>query len=200
MSTPQQPEIARSQRSEVTADVAAKATADTALPAPDHAGAPVPEDNQPGHHPPVEQDKPVGPPPEPKARAPKPRKAKKAAKKPTEVAGGKLRFAFAVDPRIAPVARLIGVTPEQAAVEVDEGELRVRFGPWSLQTPVDNVAAAGDALVPLGWPTFTTRLGGAVRIQFKERVRGPLPFGLLPTRSVTVTVEDPQKLLDALTT
>src|SRR3954470_23002852 len=79
MSTPQQPEIARSMRSEVTAEVASKTKAET-LPvdAPGGPGGPVPEDNLPGHHPEHEQDKPEGPPPEPGVRPPK---AKKAAKK-----------------------------------------------------------------------------------------------------------------------
>lgn len=198
MSTPQQPEIARSQRSEVTADVAAKARAATGAPGTDPGTGPVPEDNAPGHHPDVEQDKPQGPPPEPRARRPKarprtgPRKPKRSPEDETQ------RFPFAVPAGVSRVTRLVGVSPDRAAVEVGEGELRVRFGPWSVETPLENVESASEALVPLGWPSLVTSRQGAVRIRFREPVPGALPFGLLPGRSMTVTVDDPDGLLETL--
>ena len=60
MSTPQQPELHRSQRGDSDPNMAAKSdvSAETKAPAGDGGVAPVPEDNQPGHHPEQEQDKP----------------------------------------------------------------------------------------------------------------------------------------------
>jgi hypothetical protein len=201
MSIPQQPEIARSRRSEVTAEVASKVKAGTSLPEGDTATGPIPEENLPGHHPPVEQDKPQGPPPEPGVRAPKPKARTKARakKRDDDTPAQPRRFPFAVAPGIAPLARMVGISSEKAAVEVADEQLRVRFGPWSVETPLANVEGASEALVPFGWPTFVTNRGGAVRIRFKDAVPGALPFGLLPGKSLTVTVEDADGLLEALT-
>jgi hypothetical protein len=197
MSTPQQPEIARSRRSEVTAEVAAKGKAEIVGLPVDPATGPIPEDNQPGHHPPVEQDKPQGPPPEPKARAPKAKPKAKKAKEKQETAE-RQRFPFAVDSRIASVARLVGITPERAAVEVGGGALKVRFGPWALETPLDNVESVSHARISRGWPTLVARLGGLVRIRFREPVSGALPFGLFPGRTLVVAVEEPDDLVVSL--
>jgi len=61
MTTPQQPELARSRRSEADP---ASAKARTGGPTTEKGRlGPVPEDNLPGHHPQHEQDKPEGPPP-----------------------------------------------------------------------------------------------------------------------------------------
>lgn len=59
MSNPQQPELGRSRRTP-TQDPDAAATVIEAQRPPQTTGpaGPVPEDNQPGHHPPQEQDKP----------------------------------------------------------------------------------------------------------------------------------------------
>ncbi len=62
MSKPQQPELHRSGRG-ATDPASAKANAETSAdPGAEGAAGPVPEDNQPGHHPAEEQDKPVSPP------------------------------------------------------------------------------------------------------------------------------------------
>ena len=60
MSTPQQPELHRSQKGASDPDMAAKSDVVAEGTAPDGGGgvAPVPEANQPGHHPEHEQDKP----------------------------------------------------------------------------------------------------------------------------------------------
>ncbi len=57
MTKPQQPELRRAGRG-ATDDDSAKAKAAASLPEGDGAVAPVPPDNQPGHHPEQEQDKP----------------------------------------------------------------------------------------------------------------------------------------------
>lgn len=82
MSTPQQPDLARSGRGATDPD-SAKAHTD-APPAETGPEGPVPEDNLPGHHPAVEQDKPVGPPPRPKRAASKAAERKGAAVHGTE--------------------------------------------------------------------------------------------------------------------
>ena len=66
MSNPQQPELRRSGHTPVDQDHAKETASTDAL---DAGGgvAPVPPGNEPGHHPPVEQDKPTGPPPSPDA-------------------------------------------------------------------------------------------------------------------------------------
>src|SRR5689334_17153166 len=49
------------------------------------------------------------------------------------------RFSFAFDRRFMPPLALLGVMPPTASVTVDERDLTVRFGPWRLQTPRDNI-------------------------------------------------------------
>ena len=59
MSNPQQPELARSRKTPALDPDAAAAVIDgQGVPAADAPGGPVPVDNQPGHHPAEEQDKP----------------------------------------------------------------------------------------------------------------------------------------------
>ncbi len=60
MTRPQQPEIARSGRGAVDQD-SWQVNAETG-PTDEMAGGPVPEENQPGHHPEHEQDRPEVPP------------------------------------------------------------------------------------------------------------------------------------------
>jgi hypothetical protein len=61
MSKPQQPELHRSGKG-ATDPASAKASAElTENPGATGAGGPIPEDNQPGHHPEKEQDKPALP-------------------------------------------------------------------------------------------------------------------------------------------
>lgn len=220
MSTPQQPDLARSGRS-AAEPKSAKAHAD--LP-PGETGpaGPVPEDNLPGHHPEVEQDKPIGPPPRPTRAASKAAERKGAAEQAVEEPGpvqravrdtvGSASFAFAFEPRLVPLALAFGVTPTTAAVELTADELRVRFGLWRLITPVDNIvdvevtgpyrwlAVAGPprlSLVDSGI-TFATTTAGGVCISFAEAVPAALPVPLLRHRAATVTVRDPDALATVL--
>ncbi|MCU1346021.1 MAG: hypothetical protein JWL70_2287 [Acidimicrobiia bacterium] len=57
MPKPQQPELRRSELG-ATDDDSAKSKAATSAPSSTGNSGPVPEDNQPGHHPDVEQDQP----------------------------------------------------------------------------------------------------------------------------------------------
>jgi len=59
MANPQQPELARSRKTpSLDPDATESVLSAAGVPTVDRARGPVPADNQPGHHPPVEQDKP----------------------------------------------------------------------------------------------------------------------------------------------
>jgi hypothetical protein len=188
MNRPQQPELARSRRS-ATDPASAKAKV-IGPPTSEGRTGPIPEENLPGHHPEHEQDKPEGP----------PRRSVRRT------------FGFAFEPRMLPFAAAVGVTPFTAKVEVVQDELRVRFGPWSLRTPVDNVEAA-EVTGPYAFPkvvgpphlsladrgvTFATTTRRGVCLRFREPVAAALPFGLLRHPAATVTVDRPEELAAAL--
>ena len=155
---------------------------------------PVPEDNLPGHHPEVEQDKPTGPPPRPAAAAP-----------------AVEHFAFRFEPAMLPFALAAGVVPPATGGRVDDGLVTIRFGIWRMAFPVDEVAgvqASGDYWLPkvLGPPrvslsdrgiTFATNRQHGLCIELRHPQRGPYP--LLRHPGVTVTVETPDALAEALT-
>ena len=108
------------------------------------------------------------------------------------------RFRFVPAFRLA--ALPFGVHPGATRVEILGTHLLARFGPWSVATPISNVA---DATVtgPYAWPkvagpahlsfadrglTFATNADRGVCITFKEPVRGIEPLSLIhisePTR------------------
>jgi hypothetical protein len=194
----------------------------------DEAVGPIPEDNLPGHHPEHEQDKPEVPPaqrPRKRARAktPKPKAFSPATQTSAPVGPAtetpapmampaRRRFAFGIDPTMAPIARLFGVTADSAWVEVSDTEFVAKFGPWVLRTSRDNVAGA-QVTGPYGWAkvvggprmsladrglTFATTTRGGVCIRFEEPVGGVLPVPLLRHPGLTVTPDDPEALVEAL--
>jgi hypothetical protein len=219
MTTPQQPELARSRRSEV--DPAAAKTRTGGPTTTKGRTGPVPEDNEPGHHPEEEQDK-------PKVRAARRPRGVRAAEKPmrtpapaaastpttatppppTPLPTASQRYAFSFEPTVAPLSFAFGITPFTAWVEVTGDELHVRFGVWSVRTPLDNVEGA-QVTGPYAWPkvagpahvslrdrglTFATSTRRGVCIRFRRPVRGAMPFGLLRHPALTVTVERPEEL------
>ena len=50
------------------------------------------------------------------------------------------RFDFRFAPIYRQAAALFTITPDTAWVEVDADNLRARFGPWRVQTPLSNIA------------------------------------------------------------
>jgi hypothetical protein len=213
MTKPQQPELARSGRSEVDPHSVKSRTGGPTT-ATD-AVAPTPEDNLPGHHPDHEQDKPDV---RPVAR-PRGRKGPAAAATATTAESQRTamaeehHFGFAFDPRLLPAAVPFGITPFTTGVEVADGELRARFGPWSVRTSLDNVESA-EVTGPFSWPkvigpphlsfrdggvTFATSTKRGVCIRFREPVNALLPGGLLRHPGLTVTVDRPEELVAALT-
>ena len=151
----------------------------------------VPEANQPGHHPEVEQDKPTGPPPGP------PRT-------------GTFRFAF--HPLFRLPARLVGVTPESAQVEVTADSLEVRFGRWSMTVPRDDIVEVQRSGPYQPWKvigpphlsfvdrgiTFATTPHAGVCLRLREPRPGIEPTGRIRHPGLTLTVEDVDGLIDAL--
>ena len=181
--------------------------------APTDGPGPVPADNLPGHHPDREQDKPRLPPPSPSPRGRAPadrtRDVPVADAAPT---GGRFPFAIRSDYRIP--ARLLGLTDHSAYVELGHDRLTIRFGRWSLSTPIANVATATvtgpyDWWKVLGPPhisladrgvTFATSTDRGVCITFHEPVPGALPVAALRHPGATVTVEDLEALVAAVAT
>lgn len=255
MTNPQQPELGRSGKGATTEGSAKSKVSDR--PRSSGPTGPVPEDNLPGHHPEVEQDKPTGPPPVPpldegagdgdgggrngggggrngrgdgrngdrqgggrrdggaaaEARGQDATAPTAAPARPVAGKGVRVRFPFAFDRHVGPAAALFGATPFTAWVDVDGEALTVRFGPWSLRTPLDNVAGVHQT-GPYSWwkvagpprlslvdrgVTFATSTRGGVCIEFRRPVPGALPFGVLRHPSATVTVDDPDALVEALT-
>lgn len=152
----------------------------------------IPEDNQPGHRPEVDQDKPTGPPPVPRGAVP--RKAE-------------YRLRFDGLQRLAALA--VGVTPGRTRVELSESELTIHYGWWSLATPLANVVDATQTGPFSPWKvggpprlsladrgiTFGTTTEAGVCIRFDEPVRALLPIGPFRHPAATVTVEDPDRFV-----
>lgn len=122
------------------------------------------------------------------------------------------RFAFAFEQPFAAASAAFGVRRSTAWVDVGRGRLEVRFGPWRVSTSLDNVASA-HRTGPYSWwkvigparlsvadrgLTFATTDRGGVCLTFVERVPGIEPTGRLTHPGLTVTVAEPDRLLDAL--
>ncbi len=105
-----------------------------------------------------------------------------------------------------------GVTPWTTSVEVEGGDLQVRFGLWSLRTPVANIAGTevtgpysvlktvGPAHLSLAdrGITFATNAERGLCVRLHEPVGGIDPLGRLRHPALTVTVADVEVLATAL--
>ena len=186
------PELHRSGHTPVDPDHA-REMADAATP-PTEQGrtGPVPPANQPGHHPAVEQDKPA-----PRRR---PGRAQRG--------GPAKRFDLRFDPRLAPLARVWGISPGNAHVEVDDDTVTIRFGRWQLQTAIENIASV-EITGPYRWfkiagpprlsladrgITFAASTGRGLCMRFHDPVPAILPVPVVRHPSATVAVADPEAL------
>ncbi len=114
------------------------------------------------------------------------------------------RFPFRFDRRYRVLGLPFGVTAATTAVELDDDELRVRFGPWRLRTPVANLAdvstSGGYALLKTAGPphlsfsdrgiSFATNGDRGACVSFHEPVGGIEPTGRLRHPGATLTVAD----------
>jgi hypothetical protein len=121
-------------------------------------------------------------------------------------------FPFSFTTSYRAVALLFGVTPRTAAVLVEDDELRVRFGLWSLRTPIGNIAGAevtgGFAFLKTAGPphlsfsdrgvTFATNGDHALCVRFHQPVPAIEPTRTIRHPGATLTVEDPEGLARAL--
>lgn len=118
------------------------------------------------------------------------------------------RFPFRFSRSYLPAARLFGITPERAWVEVGTGDLEARYGRWQVMTTLENIAAvritgpyryvktAGPphlGVTDLGL-TFAGNGDRGVELSFVRPVAGIEPWGLLRHPELTVTVADPDGL------
>ena len=122
------------------------------------------------------------------------------------------RFVFDWDAAYRVAALPFGITPWTAYVDVTPAELRVRFGPWSLRTPVGNVVKAetsGDyAFVKTAGPphlsftdrgvSFATNGRAGVCVRFDRPVAGIDPTKRILHPGATLTVTDRAGFADAL--
>jgi hypothetical protein len=121
-------------------------------------------------------------------------------------------FPFAFAPSYRLPALLLGITPRTAWVSVDEHELRVRYGLWSLRTPRSNIAGGqltGDfAFLKTAGPphlsfsdkgvSFATNGVRGLCVQFHVPVAGIDPTKMIKHPGATMTVADPEGLARAL--
>ncbi len=118
------------------------------------------------------------------------------------------RFPFLFADAYRRPARMFGVTPESAWVELDAQMLRAHFGRWRVTTPLANISAvavtgpyaflktAGPARLAITdrGLTFATNGDRGVLISFHTPVRGLDPLGILRHPELTVTVADVEGL------
>lgn len=119
-----------------------------------------------------------------------------------------MTFPFRFDPRYRLLAAPFGVVPDRAWVRLGDGRLVARYGPWTVDTPIGNLAgaevtgpygllrAAGSARLSLRdrGLTFASNGRRGVCIRFAEPVRGISPLGLPRHPAITVTVADVEGL------
>jgi hypothetical protein len=122
------------------------------------------------------------------------------------------RFQFAFDPRYERAAHPFGIRPDNAWVEAGDGLLEARYGRWRVRTGLENVSSvritgpyrfiktAGPprlGVTDLGL-TFASNGRRGVLICFRRRVAGIDRLGIVRHGELTVTVAEPEELVDVL--
>jgi hypothetical protein len=119
-------------------------------------------------------------------------------------------FGFRFEALFRPILALVGVQPGSARVTLDSF-LDVRFGPWHLRTPRSNVQEVQVTGPYQAWKvigphlsladrgvTFGTTASRGVCICFEQPVPALFPVDALKHPAVTVTVDDVDGLVAAL--
>lgn len=114
-------------------------------------------------------------------------------------------YGFAFDRRLRPLLSLLGFTPGSCRLLIGSSELEVRFGLWTVRTPLDNVAGAEVTGPYSVWKavgvrisaadrglTFGTGTGKGLCLRFHRPVRGSEPTGRLRHPGLTLTLADPE--------
>jgi hypothetical protein len=118
------------------------------------------------------------------------------------------RFDFAFARSYRGPARVFGIRADRAWVEVGLTQLRARYGPWCVETPLTNVVGvditgpyrfwktAGSARLAVTdrGLTFASNGDRGVLILFGTPIPGLEPTGLLKHPELTVTVADTEGL------
>jgi hypothetical protein len=122
-----------------------------------------------------------------------------------------LTFGFEFEERYRWMLALIGVKPSNSEVVIDGDEMRVRFGPWKLHTPLSNVVGF-ETSGPYKWYraigargsfkdrglTFGSTTTGGICVKFAEPISALVPGDVMPHPGMTVTVTDVEGLAAAL--
>ena len=123
------------------------------------------------------------------------------------------QFDFAFEGRYRPLLALLGIVPSTAHVTIDDHRLLAHFGPWSCETPLDNIVevqvtgpyrahraiGARGSFADRGL-TFGSTTAGGVCLCLREPVRGLDPFGAVNHPGLTVTVADRHAFATAVST
>lgn len=121
-------------------------------------------------------------------------------------------FDFLFAPAYRWPARVFGIRPETAWVEVGDERLEARFGPWRVTTPLSNVTGASITGPYAFWKTagsarlaitdrgltFATTGEQGVLITFATPVRGFDSHGFIRHPELTVTVRETDRLVTLL--
>jgi hypothetical protein len=121
------------------------------------------------------------------------------------------RFDFLFAPAYRRFARVFGVRPANAWVEVG-ANFEARYGPWHVRTPLANISGAEItgpyAFAKTAGParlavtdrglTFASNGDRGVLVTFGNPVPGLEPFGMLRHPELTVTVSDVEGLTSLL--
>ena len=113
-------------------------------------------------------------------------------------------FRFRFDPRYKAAGLPFGITDRRAWVRLGPHHLEAHLGPWTVRTPLANLAGA-EITGPYGFVrtagpahlsftdrgiTFATNGDRGVCVRFHEPVPGLDPGGVLRHPGLTVTVDD----------
>ena len=107
---------------------------------------------------------------------------------------------------------LFGVLPSNVWLDVDDVGIRARFGLWLIETTHVNIAdvevtgpyawwkTAGPARLGVtdGGITFASNGERGVLISFRRRIHSKGPYRLVPHPGLTVTVAEPDRLVELL--
>jgi hypothetical protein len=105
-----------------------------------------------------------------------------------DTAGAGRRFAFAWEPRYRLAGLPFGVTPGRAWVEVSDAEVTVRYGWWTLTSPLSNISD-----VEVSGPYAFVKTAGPPHLSFSDR---GISFATTSERGLCVSFHDPVPGID----